>query len=188
MAKARHDGNTGSPAAIGQRKPKNRTPKGTIMNAYQFHRAVTLAAFLTSASGAAFADGLADSQAAASNAPGASVLAADNLGASRAIAPLSRGQVKAEARLAELTGQIPRGEAHYPGLDVAPRSSLTRAEVKAATRVALAEHLIARGQASFPAGNFSELAPVSRADVKAETRYAEQHGLIPRGESNLLGR
>jgi len=117
-------------------------------------------------------------------AAGANTPSAPTFVASAAPVVLSRAEVKNEARLAELSNQIPRGQQAWPDEAALTRSTLPRAEVKAETRVALAAHEIPRGQLPF---GLEAQAPstLSRASVKAEARLAEVNHLIPRGESNV---
>ncbi len=99
---------------------------------------------------------------------------------------LSRAQVKQETRAAELSNQIPRGQAAWPDASLYTPSHTVRAEVKAETRVAEARGLIPRGESDL--NNAAYLTPNSvlpRAEVKAETRAAEAARQIPRGESNV---
>ncbi len=98
---------------------------------------------------------------------------------------LSRAQVKQEARTAELTHQIPRGQQAWPDPSLYAPSTLARADVKAETRIAEAHGLIPRGQQEFGTTVPVGYSDVSRAEVKADTRAAVAHHLIPRGESNV---
>ncbi len=98
---------------------------------------------------------------------------------------LSRAQVKQEARTAELTNQIPRGQQAWPDPAQYAPSSLARADVKAQTRIAEAHGLIPRGQQEFGSDLKVTYSDLSRAEVKADTRAAVAHHLIPRGESNV---
>jgi hypothetical protein len=97
---------------------------------------------------------------------------------------LTRAEVKLDARNAEMSAQIPRGQQAWPAFDSIGAAGLSRSEVKAETRIAMATHSIPRGQQSF----ISYVAPqigVSRAEVKSETRLAEAAHQIPRGEANV---
>ena len=98
---------------------------------------------------------------------------------------VSRAQVKQEARTAELTNQIPRGQQAWPDASLYAPSTLARADVKAQTRIAEAHGLIPRGQQEFGNTVLVFNNDVSRAEVKADTRAAVAHHLIPRGESNV---
>ena len=99
---------------------------------------------------------------------------------------LSRAQVKQETRAAELSNQIPRGQAAWPDASLYTPSTTARAEVKAQTRIAEARGLIPRGESELH--NAAYVTPGSvlpRAEVKAETRAAVANHQIQRGESNV---
>jgi hypothetical protein len=97
---------------------------------------------------------------------------------------LTRAQVKQETRLAEISYQIPRGQANWPSTNFEAPSNLSRATVKAEARVAESRQLIARGQQAFNVSSNFAPSTLTRAEVKVDTRQAERAHLIPRGEAN----
>jgi hypothetical protein len=98
---------------------------------------------------------------------------------------ITRLQVKQEARQAEMSLQIPRGQQAWPDQAYTGPSNVARADIKAQARYAEAHHLIARGQQNFVSQYTAPQSDLSRAEVKADARAAEANHTIPRGESNV---
>jgi hypothetical protein len=101
-------------------------------------------------------------------------------------APLTRSEVKAQARAAEKRHQIPAGE-ESSFQTPSTKSTKTRSERKGETLAARKSGTLeAAGDADESAINKkmqSQPTTVNRAALKAETRAAERAGRIPSGEA-----
>ena len=94
----------------------------------------------------------------------------------------SRDQVKAEAKVANKAGAIPRGEA--PSQQPPMKSTKTRADRKAETKAAQASGDLPKGGEANPSDGKIKTAGESRkrSDVKAETAEAVKAGKTTSGE------
>ena len=103
----------------------------------------------------------------------------------------TRSDVKAQARAAEKTHQIPTGE-ESSFQTPSTKSTTTRSERKSETLAARKSGTLeAAGDADELAINKnmqSQPTTANRAAVKAETRAAEKAGLIPVGEAGSPGK
>lgn len=95
----------------------------------------------------------------------------------------SRAQIEQQARDAEQSGQLMRGEASE-GVRDNTKSVKARADVKNEARTA--EAAIKQPRTEFGAGSHDPLkSTANRAAIKSQTKAAEQAGDIPRGQSDL---
>lgn len=97
---------------------------------------------------------------------------------------LTRAEVKAEAKQAERSGTIPRGQASLSmGKVRSTPSHVSRISVKAQTKVAEREGQIPRGDAALNMDRDTTVSVLPRRLVKTETLAAEKAHEIPRGEA-----
>jgi hypothetical protein len=99
--------------------------------------------------------------------------------------PETRADVKAQARAAEKSGEIPRGDASLNMDRDTTKSTANRASVKATTKAAEKAGQIPTGQASKNLGEDTSKSVANRAEIKQETKAAEKAGEIPRGEAQV---
>jgi uncharacterized protein DUF4148 len=116
----------------------------------------------------------------------AATVVASSAMAQTSSAPVTRSDVKAQARAAEKKHQIPAGEESYLSAP-STQSTKTRAQRKAETLAARnAGTLEAAGDAderAIDSQTRSQPTTVNRVALKAETRAEEKAGLIPAGEA-----
>lgn len=96
--------------------------------------------------------------------------------------PVSRADVKAEARAANKAGQIARGDCE---VSTGPQSKSTksRADVSAEAKSAVKTGAIARGDCEAPPLVADTKSTKSRAEVKVEAQAANKAGAIKKGDA-----
>ncbi len=98
--------------------------------------------------------------------------------------PLTRAEVKAEAKRAEAAGEISKGDVVTPpALQKIPPSTTTRAAVQAEAKRAEAAGEIPKGDVVEPdAAKKPPPSTTTRAEVNAELRDARARGRLPGGD------
>ena len=103
--------------------------------------------------------------------------------------PVTRAEVKRDARTAEASGSIPRGDATFPlSIGVKTQSSVDRAALKAET----VTYNKTKQPNWVPTSSYSQSngskSVLNRSDVKAQARAAESDQSIQRGDAQTFAR